>query len=363
VENVGLARAAIEPEFWAGRKVLVTGHTGFKGSWLCAWLKLLGAEVLGIALENSEEKSIFHMAQIHDGMESSYVDIRDRHLLFSVADQFRPSIVFHLAAQSLVRESYSVPHDTYDINVMGTLNVLDMIRNIPGVAAAVFVTTDKCYLNQDWEWGYRESDALGGHDPYSSSKACAEILVASYRSSFFSQSKTKISTVRAGNIIGGGDYANDRLIPDAARAFASNELLKVRNPHSVRPWQHVLEPLYGYLLLAEHMSKRPDDGFDAAWNLGPPVEDAAPVGTVIRIMAERWEGGPQWTIEPGDEALPESKKLLLDSSKIRQRLGWRSKFSLEEAIDLTVDWYRSVASGSCADLVTNAQIEHYQSLV
>ncbi|MDR1137906.1 MAG: CDP-glucose 4,6-dehydratase [Synergistaceae bacterium] len=343
-------------DFWNGKKVFLTGHTGFKGCWLMLWLEMLGAEVYGYSLEPSEP-SLFRSAIPPDEKRGVYADIRDARKVADEIYSFSPEIVFHLAAQPLVRESYKDPVLTYQTNVMGTVSVLEAIRAAKTVRAAVIVTTDKCYRNMEWEWGYRETDALGGEDPYSSSKSCAELICEAYRTSFFKDSDTRLATARAGNVIGGGDWAEDRLIPDAIRAFEGGRTLAVRSPDAVRPWQYVLEPLRGYMMLAEHLRGEGGD-YAAAWNFGPSPEDARNVGHVVNRLAELWGNGAKYEADR-DDAFHESLFLRLDSSRAIQKLGWRQMLNFSEAISLTVKWYRDVSLGADAADTTKGQISLY----
>ena len=324
----------ITPTFWKNRKVLITGHTGFKGSWLSLWLQHLGAELTGISLDPPTSPSLYQRAEVANGMISLRQDIRNGEELKKYFQQYKPEIVFHLAAQPLVRYSYKAPVETYETNVMGTLHVLEAIRTIDSVQATVLITTDKCYQNREWYWGYREIDPMGGHDPYSSSKGAAELLIASYRDSYL----PNIASVRAGNVIGGGDWAEDRLIPDIIRAFQSSETVSIRNPHSIRPWQHVLEPLYGYLVLAEKLCT---DGkrYSQAWNFGPNDEDAKPVQSIVEWMTKQWGGDASWRVEQGEHP-HEAKYLKLDCSKARKHLQWMPAWNLEVALEKIVEWHK-----------------------
>ena len=337
MEDLGL-----DSGFWSGRRVLLTGHTGFKGGWLALWLASLGAEVTGFATAPSTTPSLFELAGVGDDVASVEGDVRDRDALASAFREADPSVVLHLAAQPLVRASYEDPVATYDVNVTGTVNVLEAARASGGdLHSIVVVTSDKCYLNREWEWGYREDEPLGGHDPYSSSKAAAELVAAAYRDSY----GLPIATGRAGNVIGGGDFSADRLVPDAMRALGDGEYLRVRNPDSIRPWQHVLCPLHGYLLLAE----RAEGG---AWNFGPADEEARPV----RWVAERL--GVDWESDSGDHP-HEAHFLKLDSSKARTRLGWVPRWDLERGLDATAEWYAAHREGGDVRQVLLDQIGRY----
>jgi CDP-glucose 4,6-dehydratase len=346
---------------FAGRRVFVTGHTGFKGGWLSLSLARLGALVRGYALDPATDPNLFSSARIGSLVDDVRGDIRDAVKLESAMREFAPEIVFHLAAQPLVRRSYADPVGTYAINVLGTANLLESIRTLPSVRAVVVVTTDKCYLNREWRWGYRETDPLGGHDPYSSSKACAEILCASYRSSFFSpesaEHKVLLATARAGNVIGGGDWSEDRLIPDLIRGFIGGEPVPIRRPQSVRPWQHVLEPIAGYLLLAEKLLAG-DDRFADAWNFGPWDDDAWPVERIATTMAGRWGGGATW-FRDGHPSVHEAGLLKLDSSKARAELGWQPRLRLDIALEWLVDWYQAWLGRAEMQSFTLKQIAEY----
>jgi CDP-glucose 4,6-dehydratase len=347
--------------FWKNRRVLVTGHTGFKGSWLCLWLQTLGAEVFGVALEPAGKPNLYETASIGRGMESCILDIRDAVGLRSHLKDVQPECVFHLAAQPLVRHSYADPVGTFATNILGTAHLLDALRSAPSVRAAVIITTDKVYQNREWTHPYCESDALGGHDPYSASKAGAEIVAASFRDSFLKGSGVRVATARAGNVFGGGDWAADRLIPDAIRAFSSGQPLVLRNPCATRPWQHVLEPLAGYILLAMRLQESCGEGFDCAWNFGPDSEGNSTVGHVATRVAELWGGGKVKHLENHPE-LHEAGLLQLDSSRAKSLLGWRPRWSLEEGLKQTVAWYKLAQAGGEVDALMREQISAYQKL-
>lgn len=332
----------MDPELWRGRRVLVTGHTGFKGSWLALWLARLGARTCGLALEPPTVPSLFEAARVADGMTSIHGDVRDLAIVSRAIADHAPEVVFHLAAQSLVRESYARPVDTYATNVLGTVHVLEACRG-SSVRAIVVVTTDKCYENREWAWGYREIDPMGGHDPYSSSKGCAELVTSAYRRSFFEGAR--VASARAGNVIGGGDFARDRLVPDAARAFAAGETLVVRNPASIRPWQHVLDPLHGYLLLAERLLADPARYADA-WNFGPS-DDGWRVSDVADAFTEAWGDGRRWEARP-DGGQHEARTLRLDCSKARADLGWTPRLDARAAVEWTARFYKEHAAGAPA---------------
>lgn len=336
-----------------GRRVLVTGHTGFKGSWLCLWLRDLGAEVSGIALP--AETSPNHWDLLKLNMPSHMVDIRNGEALKRVIADERPEIIFHLAAQPLVRRSYGDPLTTWSTNVMGTANLLDGCRGADELRAVIVVTTDKCYRNQEWLWGYRETDPLGGHDPYSASKAAAELVVASYRDSFFQTAAAPLmATARAGNVIGGGDWSEDRLIPDLVRARAGDAPLEIRSPHATRPWQHVLESLSGYLLLAQRLLENGPD-FAEGWNFGPESEGNRTVEEVLTRLRRHW---PDLVWRPAAEGQPHEANLLyLDSAKARQKLGWQSVWQLESALAATAEWYRQFYE--TGQVVSREQLKDY----
>lgn len=343
-------------DFWKNKRVLITGHTGFKGSWLAFWLEGLGAKVSGLSLEPDSSPNLFENLRLENRMYSVIGDIRDLKTVEQVFDGFKPEIVFHLAAQSLVRRSYREPIETYTTNVIGTVNILDAIRRAPSVKSVVVVTTDKCYENREQLSGYREQDRLGGFDPYSNSKACAELAVSAYRNSFFSVSNTLIASARAGNVIGGGDWSEDRLLPDVFRSLISDRPLSIRNPNSVRPWQHVLESLAGYLILARKLYEG-DTAFAEAWNFGP--DESQSVGWVLDRIREIWPEPVKWEIV-NENDLHETNLLSLDSSKAKSRLNWSPKLDVSEAVELTVEWYRAYKAGADMTETTRKQIEFYR---
>lgn len=329
--------------FWQGRRVFLTGHTGFKGSWLSLWLQSLGAEVRGYALPPPTSPSLFNEAHVSDGMDSVQGDIRDINALRDAMTTFQPEIVFHMAAQPLVRLSYAEPVETYQTNVMGTVHLLEAVRATDSVRSVVNVTTDKCYENREWVWGYRETDPMGGFDPYSSSKGCAELVTAAYRQSFMRDGRAALASARAGNVIGGGDWALDRLVPDILRAFEKTQPVTLRNPHSTRPWQHVLEPLSGYLELAERLHS---DGqaYAEGWNFGPADEDARPVEWIVSHMSCAWGDGATWRVDAGDHP-HEAHYLKLDCSKAKHRLQWAPRWPLSATLDNIVTWHRAWLTG------------------
>ena len=351
------------PDFWEGRKVLVTGHTGFKGAWLGLWLNMLGAEVVGYSLDPPTDPNLFDVSGLGEEIHSIRADVRNIEALCDAVDAGGFDVIFHLAAQSLVRASYEDPICTYTTNVMGTANVLEAVRRAGTNPAVVIVTSDKCYENHERPKPYREDDPMGGHDPYSSSKGCAELVVSSYRRSFFPGANAPVvASVRAGNVIGGGDWALDRLVPDCIEAFSSSpsRVIPIRNPNAVRPWQHVLEPLGGYLLVAERLTT---DGreFAEAWNFGPQKSDVRTVEHVAKRTAELWGGGADVEIDtrkhPHEAAL-----LMLDCSKARDKLGWRSRTDLDQALRWTVEWHKAVARGQDARRLCLEQIRTFMEM-
>lgn len=343
------------------KAVLVTGHTGFKGSWLSLWLEQLGAEVIGYALDPYTPFDNFALAGLKDRVIDIRGDIRDIHRLQKTMDEYNPEFVFHLAAQPIVRLSYEKPFETYEINVMGTLNILECIKNSNSVKIGIMVTSDKCYDNREQIWGYRETDPMGGYDPYSSSKGCSEILISSYRNSYMNPKDYKnhgksISSVRAGNVIGGGDWSFDRLVPDCIRSLIKGKAVRIRNPLSVRPWQHVLDPLYGYLLLAAKMY---DDGvnYSGPWNFGPDQSSIVPVSTLAETLIEKWGSGNRIDL-PGENAPHEASMLSLDCTKAKVRLGWKPALDLDCALEFTVEWYKNYLREDCYSLC-KSQIDRY----
>jgi CDP-glucose 4,6-dehydratase len=352
--------------FWKGRRVFLTGHTGFKGSWLALWLHALGAEVTGYALAPPTEPNLFEQAEVERTLRSIRADIRDFPTLKAAITEWRPDVVIHMAAQSVVRRGYDDPVDTYSSNVMGTVNVLESVRQLRHPCGIVNVTSDKCYENREWVWGYRENEPMGGRDPYSNSKGCAELVTTAYRESFFPPASIEdhgvaIATARAGNAIGGGDWTADQLIPDLMRAFLAGRPCLLRNPSAIRPWQFVLEPLRGYLTLAERLAQDPRR-FASAWNFGPAESDARPVSWIADQLARSWGNNASWSLDAG--AHPhEARFLKLDTSKARTCLNWHPVLPLQVALDWIVEWYHAFQAGANLRDLTWMQIERYEALV
>lgn len=364
MENVVTASAGAGS--WKGRRVFLTGHTGFKGGWLALWLASRGAVVRGYGLDPATSPNLFHEARIDNVIEDVRGDIRDAGTLYPALREFAPEVVFHLAAQPLVRASYADPIATYESNVIGTARVLDAVRQAPTVRAVICVTTDKCYENREWVWGYRESDPLGGYDPYSSSKACAELVTAAFRQSYFPAEMypdhgVAIATARAGNVLGGGDWATDRLLPDLVRGLQNGAAVAIRNPSSVRPWQHVLEPLHGYLTLADKLLSADAVRYATAFNFGPAEDDAKPVSWIAEHMVRSWGDGTSW-FKDGDASLHEAGVLKLDTSRARAELGWIPRMPLSVALDWLVQWYKAQQRGADMHAYTIAQIDDYEAL-
>ncbi|MFH7242862.1 MAG: CDP-glucose 4,6-dehydratase [Spirulina sp.] len=354
----------MDVNFWRGKRVFVTGHTGFKGSWLSLWLQQLGAEVVGFSQPAPTDPSLFEAAQVAHGMTSLVGDVRDLEGLTQAMNQAQPEIVLHLAAQPLVRYSYQNPVETYATNVMGTVHVLEAVRQTSSVRVAVVITSDKCYENREWVWGYRENEAMGGHDPYSNSKGCAELVTAAYRSSFFAPEtfeshRVAVASVRAGNVIGGGDWALDRLIPDMIKAFHAGQPVLIRNPHAIRPWQHVLEPLGGYLLLAEKLWHHGSD-LVGGWNFGPQDDDAKPVSWIVDRLTTLWGNGATWELDGGSHP-HEAHYLKLDCSKAKARLGWEPRLTLADTLEWVVEFYQGYYGGQSARDIATHQIQRYQA--
>jgi CDP-glucose 4,6-dehydratase len=352
--------------FWRGKRVFLTGHTGFKGSWLSLWLQQLGAVVTGYALQPPTNPSLFEVAHVAQGMHSIIGDIRDAEKLKQAMIAAQPEIVFHMAAQALVRYSYDFPVETYATNVMGTVHLLEAIRATPSVRSVVNITSDKCYENKEWVWGYRETEPMGGYDPYSNSKGCAELVTAAYRSSYFNAEKytehgTALASARAGNVIGGGDWALDRLIPDMLRAIGRGEAVLIRSPNAIRPWQHVLEPLSGYLLLAEKLYAQ-GPVFAEGWNFGPHDADAQTVGWIIERLTQAWGEGASWKID-GAPQPHEATYLKLDCSKARAQLQWQPRWNIGQTIEKIIEWHKAHALGADMRQITLTQIDAYSEIL
>ncbi|MFQ5509656.1 MAG: CDP-glucose 4,6-dehydratase [Leptospirillia bacterium] len=352
----------VTASFWRDRRVFITGHTGFKGSWLSLWLQQMGANVTGYALAPPTQPSLFEEAGVADGMTSLIADVRNLDTLSAAIDEHRPEVVFHLAAQPLVRYSYDAPVETYATNVMGTVHLLEAVRKQGGVRAVVNVTSDKCYENHERMTGYREDEAMGGYDPYSNSKGCSELVTAAYRQSFFNPAdyrnhRTALASARAGNVIGGGDWAEDRLIPDLMRAWEAGLSAPIRNPNAIRPWQHVLDPLSGYLRLAERLW---EDGpaYAGAWNFGPAAADEVTVETLVTTLSEKWAGPSKWTTDDDDHP-HEATYLKLDCGKAREKLGWRPHWTLNDALAAVADWYGAHRDRADLKKKTVEQIARY----
>jgi len=343
----------INKKFWQGKKVFLTGHTGFKGSWLSIWLNQLGANVKGYSMEAPTDPSLFNVAKIENIVESVIGDVRDYAYLKENIDSFLPDIVIHMAAQPLVRYSYIEPIETYETNIMGTVNLLEASKNCASIKAVVVITTDKCYENNEWIWAYRENEPMGGHDPYSSSKGCAELIVSSYRNSFFNQKGIGLASARAGNVVGGGDWAQDRLIPDILRAFERNKPVQIRSPKAIRPWQHVLEPLAGYLILAEKLFKN-NAKYGEAWNFGPNEIDSKSVSAILDLMVDFW-GKASWGVDENFNHPHEANFLKLDISKAKNFLNWSPIWSIEQSLEKIVFWHKAWLRGD--DMLIHCQQE------
>lgn len=358
-----MSSCEVDPSFWLEKKVFITGHSGFKGGWLSIWLSLMGAKITGYSLPPLSSPNLFNSADIAALCDNSHTaDIRDLEKLQKTISLAKPEIIIHMAAQSLVRQSYINPVETYSSNVMGTVNVLESARSCESVRAVLVITSDKCYENKEWIWGYRENDAMGGYDPYSSSKGCAELVVNSYKSSFFnekdySRHQVAVATARAGNVIGGGDWSKDRLIPDAIAALMKGRTLIVRNPKAIRPWQHVLEPLSGYLVLTQMLYKN-GSIFNGGWNFGPSENDSRTVEEVIELLISSWGGASSWRLDPNVQP-HEANFLKLDCSKAAIKLGWKSKSNLENVVQGIVEWHKLHHSGISAYELCKNQIQSY----
>ncbi len=349
----------MNPEFWSGKKVFITGHTGFKGSWMSLWLQEKGALLKGFSLAPNTEPSLFKVASVEDGMESEIGDIRNLESLKKSLGDFAPDIVIHMAAQPIVRLSYKNPVETYSTNVMGTINLLESIRLSNSIKAVINVTTDKCYENKEWVWSYRENEPMGGYDPYSSSKGCSELITSAYRQSFFgSKSEVELASARAGNVIGGGDWSEDRLIPDVLRAFNKKKPVVIRNPDAIRPWQHVMEPISGYLILAEKLFSEGSE-YAEAWNFGPKDEDVKSVGEVVDYLVKKWPSAASWNVDQNEQP-HEAQLLNLDISKAKINLDWTPKWNLNTALDYVLEWQESWLEGLDMRSVTLSQITDYE---
>lgn len=352
----------VDSEFWNNKKVFLTGHTGFKGSWLSIWLHSMGAKVTGYSLPAPTSPSMFELGNVKDLIQSSLIgNVIDLESLIRAMKNAQPEIIIHMAAQSLVRESYNNPVQTYQTNVMGVVNVMEAARSCSSVRVILNVTTDKCYENQEWHWGYRESDPLGGHDPYSSSKACSEIITSAYRSSFLKSNKIRVATARAGNVIGGGDWAEDRLIPDLYRALKNGDKIQIRNPKSVRPWQHVLEPLSGYLMLCQYLYMNGED-YSQAWNFGPVDSDSKSVEWIVDQMLKIWPYK-----HPGIQVIRQDDKyeatlLKLDCSKALKELNWAPRWTLDHALEATIHWFIEYLKGENIRQLCERQIAEYEAV-
>jgi CDP-glucose 4,6-dehydratase len=347
----------VTPGFWHGRRVLVTGHTGFKGSWLSLWLASMGAEVTGLSDTIPTHPSLFEHARVGADVRDLRIDVRDAEGVAHAVAEARPEVVLHLAAQPIVRASFVAPRETYEINVMGTINVLEAVRSTDGVRAVVNVTSDKCYENREWEWAYREDEPMGGHDPYSSSKGASELVTSAWRRSFFADPDgARIASARAGNVIGGGDWGADRLIPDVMRAAVAGAQVEIRNPSATRPWQHVLNPLSGYLVLAQALFEDPDAA--TAWNFGPADGEARPVSWIVERLDQLWPGGLRWEHDTGEHP-HEAHYLKVDSSRARARLDWTARWNLDRTLEAVVEWYAALRDGQDMRAMTLAQLQSF----
>tara|TARA_Y100000389_G_C17438100_1_gene506795 strand:+ start:412 stop:1497 length:1086 start_codon:yes stop_codon:yes gene_type:complete len=352
-------------DFWKGKKVFLTGHTGFKGSWLSLWLKNLGVELTGYSIDLNSQKSFFNDANISDGMNSIIGDIRDLDFLKKSVTEAKPDIIIHMAAQALVRDSYNNPVETYSTNIMGTVNVFEAAKECDSVRSLVNITSDKCYENKEREKGYSEDEPMGGYDPYSSSKGCAEIVASAYRSSFFKPNINKIvmASARAGNVVGGGDWSKDRLIPDAIKSFYKNEAAIIRNPSAIRPWQFVLEPLRGYMMLAEKLYNG-DYKYSSGWNFGPKNDDVRNVEWIIKNLSDKWGQNANWKYEKEEsEILHEANYLKLDITKAENYLDWHPILNINETLELIIEWYKSFEAKENINKVSVNQIIKYQNLI
>lgn len=352
---------SIDTNFWRGKRVFLTGHTGFKGSWLSLWLQSMEVDVHGFSLAPQTTPSLFKVADVGSGMVSTIGDIRDFDAVYEALDKCKPDIIIHMAAQPLVRYSYGAPIETYATNIMGTVHLLESAYRVGSAKAIINITTDKCYENKEWVWGYREIDNLGGYDPYSSSKACSELVTSAYRQSFFQDRGIRVATARAGNVIGGGDWAVDRLIPDILRAFECGEPVIVRNPDAIRPWQHVLEPLSGYLLLAQNLYKEDGSYFEGAWNFGPTFDDAQSVQSIVDRMVKLWGRGASWQLDLSHNS-HETAHLKLDISKTQSTLGWHPRWNLDCAIKKIIEWHSVWLAGGDVKSECLSQIDEFKNI-
>lgn len=363
LENMGVI-SMIDASFWQGKRVFITGHTGFKGSWLTLWLQSMGAVLKGFSLNPPTEPSLYESASVDNLIDSTIGDIRNFDQLHAAIAAFKPEIVFHMAAQPLVRLSYDQPIETYSTNVMGTVHLLEAVKRVGGVKAIVNITSDKCYENREWVWGYREHEAMGGYDPYSNSKGCAELVASAYRNSFFNEKDyakhgVALASVRAGNVIGGGDWAKDRLIPDILRSFENQQTVIIRNPHAIRPWQHVLEPLSGYITIAQRLYEQ-GTVFAEGWNFGPREDDAMPVKFIVETIVKIWGDDAAWLLD-GNEHPHEAHYLKLDCSKARMRLGWQPRWNLVETLERIVRWHKAWIAGEDMLELTRNEISEYMN--
>jgi CDP-glucose 4,6-dehydratase len=345
--------------FWSGKRVLLTGHTGFKGAWLALYLEALGAKLTGLALAPDKSPSLFGLAGLESHMDSVIGDIRDLQTVDAVVERSQPDITVHMAAQALVRRGYKEPVATYATNVLGTVHVLDAVRRLSNARACLVVTSDKCYENREWLWPYRENEPMGGRDPYSNSKGCAELVARAYRESYYREKGIALASARAGNVIGGGDWSEDRLVPDLVRGFAAREPTMIRQPKAIRPWQHVLDAIHGYMMLIERLWHAPAD-FAEEWNFGPTESGAVAVEVIADRVVAQWGDGATWAHDP-ESGVHEAHLLKLDSTKARTLLGWRPKLDVEHSVDWTVNWYRAHASGINMRDFTRKQIDEFQA--
>jgi len=348
----------ISKEFWNGKRVLITGHTGFKGSWLCIWLQSMNAKIFGLSLEPNSPYSLFNQARVGDFMMSTIGDICDYSTVFRIMKEAQPEIVIHMAAQPLVLYSYDNPVETYSTNIMGTVHVLEAVLKVPSVKVVINVTSDKCYENREWIWSYRENEPMGGYDPYSSSKGCSELITSAYRRSFYTKFGIGLASARSGNVIGGGDWSKDRLIPDILYAFEKNKSVIIRNKSAIRPWQHVLDALSGYLLLAEQLYKS-GELFSDAWNFGPSEQDTKSVQWIVEYMVNLWGDGATWEIEENQQT-HEAKLLRLDTSKANKILGWSPNWQLDTALEKVVDWHINWLKKRDIRILCQEQIKSYE---